>query len=71
MILQAVVGLAGFVLHLNADLHAVGRTLFERIIHGAPVFAPLLFPDLALLAGIGAWVLYQKLPGTESPEKIH
>jgi hypothetical protein len=66
MVVQMVVGIAGFVLHVDADLHAVGPTLFERVIHGAPVFAPLLFPNLALLAGIGMWVLYQKLPVTES-----
>ncbi|MGA2281604.1 MAG: hypothetical protein ABSG80_15025 [Verrucomicrobiota bacterium] len=69
MVLQVMVGIAGFVLHVNADLHAVGPTLFERIVHGAPIFAPLLFPNLALLAGIGMWVLYQKLPATESVEK--
>jgi hypothetical protein len=66
MVLQAVVGIVGFVLHVDADLNAVGPTLFERVIHGAPVFAPLLFPNLALLAGIGVWVLHQKLPATES-----
>jgi hypothetical protein len=69
MILQAVVGVVGFVLHVNADLHAVGPTLFERVVHGAPVFAPMLFPDLAVLAGIGMWVLHQNLPATESVEK--
>ena len=69
MVLQAVVGVIGFVLHVDADLHAVGPTLFERVIHGAPVFAPLLFPNLALLAGIGMRVLHQKLPATESLEK--
>ncbi|MFO1475266.1 MAG: hypothetical protein U1F98_01280 [Verrucomicrobiota bacterium] len=55
--LQAVVGVAGFVLHLEADLRGHGRNLFETIVHGAPVFAPMLFPDLALLAGIGLWTL--------------
>jgi hypothetical protein len=69
MVLQVVVGIAGFVLHVDADLYAVGATLFDRVIHGAPVFAPLLFPNLALLAGIGMWVLYQKLPATELSEK--
>jgi hypothetical protein len=71
MVLQAAVGIAGFVLHLSADWHAVGPTLFDRVIHGAPVFAPLLFPNLALLAGIGMWVLHQKLPATVSPLHQH
>jgi hypothetical protein len=58
--LQVLVGLAGFALHLQADLNAAGSNLFEKIVHGAPVFAPLLFPNLALLGGIGLWVLRQK-----------
>ena len=58
MVLQAVVGVTGFVLHFHADWHGVGPTLFDRIVYGAPVFAPMLFPDLVLLASIGLWVLY-------------
>jgi hypothetical protein len=69
MVLQVAVGIAGFVLHVDADWHAIGPTFFERIIHGAPVFAPLLFPNLALLAGIGMWVFYQQLPAAEPVEK--
>jgi hypothetical protein len=57
---QILVGLAGFALHLHADLNASGKNIFEKVVHGAPVFAPLLFPDLALLGGIGLWVLRQK-----------
>lgn len=60
--LQVFVGLAGFALHLQADWHAAGRDLFEKAVHGAPVFAPLLFPNLALLGGIGLWVLRRKTP---------
>ena len=29
----------------------------ERFIHGAPAFAPLLFANLSLLAGLGIWEL--------------
>ena len=61
MLSQAAVGFAGFALHLEADLHAAGPTLFEKVVHGAPIFAPMLFPNLALLAGIGLWVLDRKL----------
>ena len=53
--LQALVGVAGFALHLSADLGRPGDTLAERLIHGAPLFAPLLFSDLALLGAIGIW----------------
>lgn len=64
---QAAVGVAGFVLHLKADLQGIGPTLFDRVVYGAPVFAPMLFPDLVLLAFIGMWVLYQRLPAV-NPE---
>lgn len=65
MLLQAAVGILGFGLHLHADIHGVGPTLFDRIIYGAPIFAPMLFPDLVLLACIGLWVLYQRSPITD------
>ena len=62
MLVQAAVGLLGFGLHLSADIYGIGPTFFDRVVYGAPVFAPMLFPDLVILAGIGLWVLYQKLP---------
>ena len=61
MLFQAGVGIVGFALHLRADIHGVGPTLFDRIVYGAPVFAPMLFLDLVLLAFIGLWVLYERL----------
>ena len=57
LVLQALVGLTGFALHLQADVNAVGKDLFEKTVHGAPIFAPLLFPNLAILAGMGLWTL--------------
>jgi len=54
---QFVVGALGFFFHARADWHNVGATLLQRIIHGAPIFAPTLFCDLAVLAGIGLWRL--------------
>jgi hypothetical protein len=54
---QAVVGGIGFALHLTADLHHLGERLWDRLIYGAPVFAPMLFADMALLAAIGMWGL--------------
>jgi len=53
--LQAVVGIAGFVLHSAADLRQPGATLFERVLSGAPPMAPLLFPNLVLLSAIALW----------------
>lgn len=62
MLLQAMVGLLGFGLHLRADVYGVGPTFFDRVVYGAPIFAPMLFIDLVTLAGIGIWALYQRLP---------
>lgn len=53
MALQVVVGLAGFAWHAATILEAGDAPLWRRVVHGAPVFAPLLFPNLALLAAIG------------------
>ncbi len=53
--LQPIVGLVGFYFHLVADINGLSSSVFENFIHGAPVFAPLLFVDLVLLAAIGLW----------------
>jgi hypothetical protein len=56
--LQALVGLIGFALHLAADWNGAGKNLIEKAVHGAPIFAPLLFPNLAILDAIGLWALW-------------
>ncbi len=53
MALQAIVGVAGFALHLSASVNGLASSLYENFIHGAPLLAPLLFVNLALLAVIG------------------
>jgi hypothetical protein len=58
MLVQMAVGVLGFAFHALADWHNVGSTLFARIVHGAPIFAPTLFCDLAVLAFIGLWGLW-------------
>lgn len=50
---QAFIGLAGFYLHAAADVNGLSASLYENFVHGAPVFAPLLFVDLAVLGAIG------------------
>ncbi len=57
MLAQVAVGALGFMFHALADWHNNGENLFHRIVHGAPIFAPTLFCDLAVLAGIGLWLL--------------
>ncbi len=54
--LQIVIGVAGFALHLTANLEGPGG-MRENFLYGAPIFSPLLFPNLALLAGIAVLVL--------------
>lgn len=61
MLAQAAVGVLGFTLHALADWHNIGDNLFLRIVHGAPIFAPTLFCDLALLAALGLWTLGRRL----------
>jgi hypothetical protein len=53
LFLQILVGAAGFALHLLADLHGLSASLYQNIIAGAPPFAPLLLPNLAILGLIG------------------
>ena len=53
---QVAIGVAGFYLHVAADVNGLSASLYENFVHGAPVFAPLLFVDLAVLAAIGLTV---------------
>lgn len=55
MAVQVAVGLAGFVLHVIADVRASAVAPLDRFVFGAPPFAPMLFADLAVLAAIGLW----------------
>ena len=57
--LEAAVGLLGFGLHLAANLAQPNVPLRERLVFGAPLFAPLLFTDLAALAALGLWKMLQ------------
>jgi hypothetical protein len=54
--LQVVVGLVGFALHVTASFGGAGGPR-ENFLYGPPIFSPLLFPNLALLAGISLLVL--------------
>jgi len=60
MALQVLIGAAGFALHLRANLLRPAPNVLERFLYGAPIFAPLLFANLAILAGIGLWQLLDR-----------
>jgi hypothetical protein len=65
--LQALTGVAGFLLHAAAVVRQPAASWFEKILSGAPPMAPLLFPNLAILGGIGIWVLLEWQTGHEGP----
>jgi len=57
LVVQAFVGVLGFLLHVVADLEGPSSRMIDNIVHGAPPFAPLLFPNLVLLSLIALWGL--------------
>jgi hypothetical protein len=61
-------GVVGFVLHLVPVVTEQSGTLADRVVYGAPIFAPLLFPNLALLGALGVWDLLDKGWVTERRE---
>ena len=57
LVLEAGVGLWGFVLHAAGNLRGPSIHAFDNFIYGAPPMAPLLFPNLMLLGIIALWQL--------------
>ena len=57
LLLEAGVGLWGFILHASANLNGPSVHAFDNFIYGAPPMAPLLFPNLMILGIIGLWQL--------------
>ncbi len=50
---QALIGVLGFYLHFESSAAGFSSNRLESFVHGAPILAPMLFADLALLAAIG------------------
>jgi len=59
MAIQVVVGLVGFYLHGRGNLARPAAGLWENFVCGAPIFAPLLFADLGVLAVLGLWAQHR------------
>jgi hypothetical protein len=57
LLLEAGIGLWGFVLHAAGNLRGPSIHPFDNFIYGAPPMAPLLFPNLMVLGIIGLWQL--------------
>jgi len=55
--IQAAVGLLGFALHAASIVRQPAGGIVERLSGGAPLMAPLLFPNLSILALLSLWVL--------------
>ncbi len=60
LLLEATTGLLGFLLHARHLFQGGLVPLRDRVLYGAPPFAPLLFTDLALLGALGVWDLHHK-----------
>ncbi len=56
----------GFYLHLSANL-AGPSGWWENFLYGAPIFTPLLFPNLAVLAVLGLMVFARETPEERRP----
>jgi len=68
LVLEAGVGLWGFVLHTMGNLQGPSVHAFDNFIYGAPPMAPLLFPNLMVLGIIGLWQLRNSVgAGTAVP----
>ena len=61
--LQIVVGLLGFGFHLAVDLQGASGRFLDDVIYGAPLLAPLLFPNLGVLAWFGLADLRGRVAG--------
>ena len=61
MILLIAIGVVGAVLHLRVDLGPSGRVVYERLIEGAPLMAPLLFSNMGVVG------LVALLPDSRQP----
>jgi hypothetical protein len=70
LVAQALVGVLGFLLHVLADLQGPSSRMFENIVHGAPPFAPLLFPNLVILSLIALWAIRRHHFMAETPESM-
>jgi hypothetical protein len=55
MMVQVAIGVIGFMFHAVANLRGPSVHAWDNFVNGAPPMAPLLFPNLALLAFLGLW----------------
>jgi hypothetical protein len=61
LLLEAGIGVWGFVLHTLSNLRGPSIHGFENFVYGAPPLAPLLFPNLVALGLIALWQFHKIL----------
>jgi len=66
LLLEAAIGVWGFILHARANLAGPSIHSFDNFVYGAPPFAPLLFPNLVALGLLALWRMWQFVPTTHS-----
>jgi hypothetical protein len=69
MFVEIVVGFLGWHYHIRAILRSPMSNLWDKILYSAPVFAPLLFANLAILGMLGLWGLL-RLRATGQPGNL-
>ena len=60
MLVEIVVGLLGWYYHIRAILRSPMSDPWDKLLYSAPVFAPLLFANLAILGMLGLWGLLRQ-----------
>ena len=61
LFVQMIVGSIGFYFHGMALSSGADSSFFKNLVSAAPIFAPLLFVNLAFLSGVGIWDVRSKL----------
>jgi hypothetical protein len=69
MLVETAVGLLGWYYHLRAIGRSPMSGVWDKVLYSAPLFAPLLFANLALLAMLGLWGLLRP-EATGQPEDV-
>ena len=63
---EGLVGVLGFALHLHAPQPATAGVL-DRLVYGPPLFAPLLFTNIAVLSSLGLWACLRSTSQATAP----
>jgi hypothetical protein len=60
MLVEIGVGMLGWYYHVSAILRSPMNGAWDKLLYSAPLFAPLLFANLALLGMLGLWGLLRR-----------